>query len=128
VTETNLERAKKAEADLAAARKKADAFLQSEHDLSEAYIRLRQMIPGALDTTYAPHGVWTHTENKLREMNTDLAAAREEIKRLNMATYAPTCLDCDKRLRLRCDLHDPEIARLRECVDSSSRVAAALQR
>lgn len=43
-------------------------ILKAEHELSEAYVRLRMIIPGALNTTNAPtpEEIWTHTENCLR--------------------------------------------------------------
>lgn len=43
---------------------------KAERELSQAYLRLRGMIPGALDTPPAPTGpqVWETTENALRNM------------------------------------------------------------
>jgi hypothetical protein len=43
---------------------------KAEHGLSEAYLRLRRMIPGALDTPYAPtkEMVWRVTEEALAKL------------------------------------------------------------
>ena len=45
-----------------------DQFRTSERALSEAYVRLRAIIPGAFDTPYAPtvEQVWATTERALK--------------------------------------------------------------
>lgn len=47
---------------------KLKLFQQAEHELSNAYLRLRSMIPGAYDTPHAPTSqqVWETTENALK--------------------------------------------------------------
>lgn len=44
--------------------------LDAEHKLSEAYVRLRRLIPGALDTPYAPtpEQVYFTTEQALEKL------------------------------------------------------------
>lgn len=51
--------------------------ISAEHKLSDAYLRLRTNIPGALDTPHAPTAeqVWTTTEAAL-------TALREEVERV----------------------------------------------
>lgn len=46
------------------------ALVESEHKLSDAYVRLRAMIPGAFDTPHAPTGeqIWKITEAALSAM------------------------------------------------------------
>jgi hypothetical protein len=45
-----------------------ERWRKAERDVSEAYVRLRAMIPGALNTPHAPSGeqVWKITEEALR--------------------------------------------------------------
>lgn len=49
---------------------RAAEYLKAKHDLSNAYLRLRAMIPGAFDTPHAPTSeqVWETTENALKEL------------------------------------------------------------
>jgi hypothetical protein len=74
------------------AREAADAerekWQQAEHDLSDAYKRLRKLIPGALDTAglrggatcaLYPSDVWTHTEECLRKLLGAADARADEI-------------------------------------------------
>jgi hypothetical protein len=49
-------------------REELDTFRKAERSLSEAYVRLRALIPGAFDTPYAPEPeqIWEITENALK--------------------------------------------------------------
>jgi hypothetical protein len=57
---------------------------EAEHGTSQAYLRLRSLIPNAYQTPYAstPEQVWMHTEACLREWLTErdeiIAGLREE--------------------------------------------------
>lgn len=46
------------------------SWQKAEHDLSDAYLRLKKLIPGAFDTPSGPTGpqVWEHTERCLQKM------------------------------------------------------------
>ena len=68
------------EAELAVERLRTEKFVQAEHRLSKAYIRLRELIPGAFDTPFAPTAeqVWAHTEACLKKLQAELAALREQ--------------------------------------------------
>jgi len=50
------------------ARAEVDRLREAERSLSDAYLRLRAMIPGALKTPHAPspEQVWEVTENALK--------------------------------------------------------------
>lgn len=50
--------------------KKAREILSLNHKLSEAYLRLRNLIPGAFDTPHAPTAeqIWEVTEKALQRL------------------------------------------------------------
>lgn len=50
------------------AKAERDHLLACEHALGAAYLRLRELIPGAFDTPHAPTAeqVWSHTEERLK--------------------------------------------------------------
>lgn len=53
-----------------------EAMTRAEHEVSNAYLRLRQMIPGALDTPWAAptsRDIWLVTEAALRRLLDRLA-------------------------------------------------------
>jgi len=57
---------------------------EAEHALGAAYLRLRHIIPGALDTPHAPtrEQVWDTTERaaeRLRSLNAELIEALEDL-------------------------------------------------
>lgn len=56
----------------------------AERSLSDAYVRLRAMIPGAFDTPHAPspEQVWQTTEEALARMQSALAASQADVARL----------------------------------------------
>ena len=67
-------------------------WMAAEHDLSDAYLRLRAMIPGALDT-HPEDKVWEHTEACLRKLAGSADERAEEIARyaeghINAQPYA----------------------------------------
>lgn len=51
-------------------------------ELSDAYLRLRSLIPGAFNTPHGPTSeqVWHQTEKSLRRMKQSIAAAREVLR------------------------------------------------
>ena len=55
-----------------------DDFRETERDLSDAYLRLRALIPGAYDTPPAPtpEQVWATTEAALRRLLQERITAR----------------------------------------------------
>lgn len=56
--------------DNAAVAEATASWRKAEHDLSDAYLRLRKLIPGAFDTPPSPtvQQVWEHTERCLQKM------------------------------------------------------------
>jgi hypothetical protein len=67
----------KLQAELGRVRQQFNTMRDAEHALSDAYVRLRKMIPGAFDTPYAPTGeqIWKHTEACLERLRTAAPAA-----------------------------------------------------
>lgn len=60
----------------------ADDFRLAERQLSEAYVRLRALIPGAFDTPHAPtpEQIWKTTEDALRRLLTRVAKLEATIE------------------------------------------------
>lgn len=58
-----------------------------ERELSNAYIRLRRMIPGAFNTPTAPApiDVWTHTESCLKRMVDEITQLKQQINDLQQS-------------------------------------------
>ena len=68
-------------AELAAECNRANEFQKAEKELSDAYLRLRDILR-ALDTSHAPtpEEVWAHTETKAQKVMKVLEAADEETR------------------------------------------------
>ena len=62
------------------AEKKAKKLLEAEHQLSDAYLRIRKLL-NAYDTPHAPTAeqVWAHTEAKLSKAMLVVEAARSVV-------------------------------------------------
>lgn len=62
-----------------------DKFRKAERELSEAYVRLRFLIPGALDTHTAPtpQQIWDITEAALKRLLDDLLQAENKLKEIS---------------------------------------------
>ena len=58
--------------------------LLAERELSDAYVRLRRMIPGALSTSTSPtpKEVWTHTESCLKRMVDEIKLLKQQVYEL----------------------------------------------
>jgi hypothetical protein len=73
------------ESKLTAANAQLAEVSEAESKLSDAYVRLRHKIPGALDTPFAPTGeqVWETTERALDILRQQLSQARSDTERLD---------------------------------------------
>jgi len=83
-----MDRAEKAESDNAELKEKFQQILESEHALSDAYLRLRLKL-GAMNTPCAPTSkeIWRHTEHKLDELLQKVKGLEIEIKDYWLAQY-----------------------------------------
>lgn len=71
----------------------AEEWRRAERRLSEAYVRLRKMIPGAFDTPHAPtyEQVWQTTEAALATLTQALASVQEEVATLRTDYHDEQC-------------------------------------
>lgn len=66
------------------AQRKFHEMLEAEHSLSDAYVRLRAIIPGALDnfSRLEPGQLWQHVEAKAKELVERAEALEKRVKEL----------------------------------------------
>ncbi len=79
-----LERAQAVERKLAEAQREKSELLKLEHDLSDSYVTVREIIGAIEDTpeTYKPEVLWRWVEGKAREVMLAKLAAESECARL----------------------------------------------
>lgn len=72
-----------------------EKFKTAEHMLSAAYVRLRHIIPGALDTPHAPspEQVWTITEQAAARLVDRVAELEAELDQIKLSRHILKMVD-----------------------------------